>query len=83
MSFDILLVDGKYLMPSMEMIKKLLAIHQWWGFNVTLIIMKMDLLDIFLWKKFKTLEQKLILLNIYIYIYIYIYKWVNMIFNYL
>ncbi|CAN6892322.1 unnamed protein product [Brassica oleracea] len=52
----------------MEMIKKLLAIHQWWGFNVTLIIMKMDLLDIFLWKKFKTLEQKLILLNIYIYI---------------
>nr|VDD24301.1 unnamed protein product [Brassica oleracea] len=69
MGFDILLVDGKYLMSSMEMIKKLLAIHQWWGFNVTLIIMKMDLLDIFLWKKFKTLEQKLILLNIYIYLY--------------
>ncbi|CAF1856775.1 unnamed protein product [Brassica napus] len=52
----------------MEMIKKLLAIHQWWGFNVTLIIMKIDLLDIFLWKKFKILEQKLIMLNIYIYI---------------
>ncbi|WZZ53020.1 hypothetical protein YC2023_053127 [Brassica napus] len=43
----------------MEMIKKLLAIHQWWGFNVTLIIMKIDLLDIFLWKKFKILEQVL------------------------